>query len=620
MKKKITAAVLRRLPWLAICAAVLVALAAALLITGYKNSNQAHTPTVPDVVFEGEYRVGEGEWKAIRQGEHISATKGEITLRGVFSLYSPETGELLPTPEPGIMLSFYLDHLAATITDAKGVTWVSDNENRLLGEDACARVFAVYELTAAGNEGFTVTLQNPHALGNETAVDSFLGSVQLYTGGESDALLREQGATQRGIGVAVLICAFILLGIALFSAMLHIKAHKEMWLIGLLVLFAGLYFVFSAPGIGPFRNLFIQNTRVLGLSFMLYMLTVFALQLSLLSGRARRVLLFAALALVAATLLAILLPLLGVLYFYDTYPAWLTVAVAVCLLSLFCLAAEARRTRGQKLLLFAAAGTVVLAFVLDVIATLLGLWKGGAASGCVFLLILVAAVVFVVRFVPKSIQATEQAKEIWVEKQAMEVKLQESRISIMLSQIQPHFLYNTLNSIYGLCVSNPLLAQSMVNSFSEYLRNNLSSLDEPGLIPFETELSHIKTYLDIEKIRFDDTLEIEYDIGVVNFSLPVLTVQPIVENAVKHGTSKKRGGGTVRISTREEQTCYVVTVSDTGRGFDTAQPLNDGKRHVGIENVRQRLFHMCGGTLTIESEVGVGTVVTIKIPKGGASA
>ena len=235
--------------------------------------------------------------------------------------------------------------------------------------------------------------------------------------------------------------------------------------------------------------------------------------------------------------------------------------------------------------------------------------------GAVLLIVLVS-IVLIRRASKKSVQAVLEAQRIEAEKQAMEMRLQESQISIMLSQIQPHFLYNTLNSIYQLCETNPMLARSMVNSFAEYLRNNLSTLEDPGLISFETELSHIKTYLDIEKVRFEDTLEIEYDIKCVEFSLPVLTVQPIVENAVKHGTSKKRGGGLVRISTEEDEGSYIIKVSDTGCGFDPNAPKNDGKRHVGIENVRQRLSNMCAGTLTIESTVGAGTLATIRIPKG----
>ena len=261
--------------------------------------------------------------------------------------------------------------------------------------------------------------------------------------------------------------------------------------------------------------------------------------------------------------------------------------------------------------------TVVGVIFVALAVALVGAWQGGVLAVCALLLIVVVSGLIIRHEAKKSMQAVLEAQRIEVEKKAMEVKLQESQLSIMLSQIQPHFLYNTLNSIYQLCETNPMRARSMVNSFAEYLRNNLSSLEAPGLISFETELSHINTYLDIEKIRFEDTLEIEYDIQCTDFSLPVLTVQPIVENAVKHGTSKKRGGGSVRIATEEDAEFYIIKVSDTGCGFDPTKPKNDGKQHVGIENVRQRLSNMCAGSLTIESEIGVGTLATIRIPKGG---
>ena len=260
---------------------------------------------------------------------------------------------------------------------------------------------------------------------------------------------------------------------------------------------------------------------------------------------------------------------------------------------------------------------ITLIAVATVVTVSAGIWSGGWISLCALLLIVCISVIIIRVELKKNMQSALEAQRIETEKQALEMKLQESQISIMLSQIQPHFLYNTLNSIYQLCETNPMRARALVNSFSEYLRNNLSSLEEHGLISFKTELEHINTYLDIEKVRFEDTLEIEYDVKCVDFSLPVLTVQPIVENAVKHGTSKKRGGGTVTISTDENKESYMIRIADTGCGFDPAKPKNDGKRHVGIENVRQRLFNMCGGTLSIESEVGKGTLATIIIPKGG---
>ena len=258
----------------------------------------------------------------------------------------------------------------------------------------------------------------------------------------------------------------------------------------------------------------------------------------------------------------------------------------------------------------------LIIFILAVIVASIGVWQGGALAVCALFLFVCVSVIIIRRESKKSMQAVLEAQRIEAEKQAMELKLQESKISIMLSQIQPHFLYNTLNSIYQLCETNPMRARFMVNSFAEYLRNNLSSLDDPGLISFETELAHVNTYLDIERMRFEDTLEIEYDIKCIDFSLPVLTVQPIVENAVKHGTSKKRGGGKVIISTDETEKSYIIKVADTGCGFDPSQHKDDGKQHVGIENVKQRLSNMCEGTLLIESTIGEGTTVTITIPKG----
>ena len=194
-------------------------------------------------------------------------------------------------------------------------------------------------------------------------------------------------------------------------------------------------------------------------------------------------------------------------------------------------------------------------------------------------------------------------------------ELQESRISIMLSQMQPHFISNTLNTIYHLCDIDPDKARSTISSFSTYLRNNMDNLGQSDLIPLEKELSFVNTYLDIEKVRFDDELLIYFDIGVSNFKVPVLTVQPIVENAVKHGTSKKEGVSHLYISTAENEDSYEIKIRDTGVGFDIEKSLDDGRKHLGIVNVRQRLEALCNGTLTVESTPGVGTVALIKIPK-----
>lgn len=203
--------------------------------------------------------------------------------------------------------------------------------------------------------------------------------------------------------------------------------------------------------------------------------------------------------------------------------------------------------------------------------------------------------------------------------QKLEQELQESRISIMLSQLQPHFLFNVLNTIYYLCGSQPEKARKVVDKFSTYLRDNLESLDQKEMVPFQKEFDHIQTYLELEKIRFEEELTVVYDIQADQFYLPVLTVQPLVENAVKHGITKKRGGGVLTLSTREQLGSFVITVSDTGIGFDPEHYLDDGKIHVGIENVRLRLEDMAGGMLKITSSPGNGTTAVITIPKKEAS-
>lgn len=196
-----------------------------------------------------------------------------------------------------------------------------------------------------------------------------------------------------------------------------------------------------------------------------------------------------------------------------------------------------------------------------------------------------------------------------------EKQLSESRIAIMVSQIQPHFLYNALNSIYHLCGKDKDMAQQAISDFSDYLRMNLKSLDYTGPIPFTEELKHVKAYLHLEKMRFEEELNIVYDIGPTGFQLPALTVQPIMENAIKHGIFPKSNGGTVKLATRETSECYEIMISDNGVGFRPGDKKEDGKSHIGIRNVRQRLEEMCGAELEISSILGVGTKVTIRIPK-----
>lgn len=195
----------------------------------------------------------------------------------------------------------------------------------------------------------------------------------------------------------------------------------------------------------------------------------------------------------------------------------------------------------------------------------------------------------------------------------------EDRLRIAISQIQPHFVYNELNTIYVLCERDPELAQKSIGLFSDYLRSNLDGMQNVGLITLDQELNHVKTYLELEKIRFRDRLQVVWQLEPVSCMLPPLTVQPIVENAVKHGVTKRRLGGTVTISVHrsgagdDERT--EICIEDDGVGFDWEEVSQDGGVHIGINNVRDRIEMMCGGTLQINSEKGKGTRAVISIPR-----
>ncbi|MGN0131549.1 MAG: sensor histidine kinase [Lachnospiraceae bacterium] len=244
------------------------------------------------------------------------------------------------------------------------------------------------------------------------------------------------------------------------------------------------------------------------------------------------------------------------------------------------------------------------------VADVISFYIKGNSSGIIFTLsafllyVILTGVIRIIGYMEQERKLKEQ-----------EAELASNRISIMLSQIQPHFLYNSLNSIYHLCAKDPDKAREAISNFSDYLRANLDSLTYAAAVPFERELQHVRIYLSLEKMRFDEGLNIQYEIETTDFLIPALTVQPLVENAVKHGIGKKPEGGTVKIATQECRDYFEVTISDDGVGYDE-NAVTDGQRcHVGIENVRNRLWQMCRATLEIKGEKDKGTVAKIRVPK-----
>ena len=189
----------------------------------------------------------------------------------------------------------------------------------------------------------------------------------------------------------------------------------------------------------------------------------------------------------------------------------------------------------------------------------------------------------------------------------------EVRTAMMLSQMSPHFLYNSLTAIRNLCKKDPMEAYNSLGNFADYLRLNMDALENGNMISFEKELEHIKTYLYLEQIRFGNDLNVEYDIQFADFYIPALTIQPIVENAVKHGATMNEKGGKVLISSSKTLDGALILIEDNGPGFNPDNINNDNNNHYGLLNVKRCLNIKKCGYLKIDSKPNIGTKVYIYI-------
>ena len=584
-----------------------------LLWHGNATSNQAIPAMVAQVYFDGDYRIADGEWQKIVEGEHIPATKGDVTLRGNFHMLTP-AGEYIGIYDGGLPIALYTDHIHLTFYEGGNEPYAMDIENPLYGDSACGVHWSAHSFTNSNGEPVEILIHNPHNFGNETAIDELLSNIAFWSGLDFEKDVLARGEWQRDIGLWVIIVSLLFLGTALFSTLINVKNSKIIWLFGIVILFAGTYICYSADGVSFWSESIVSNTTMLGCSMMFYMLFLSMALVHLLKGtKAIGIITVTVLGLIDAVLFMV--PVVTDTLFYDTWLYWVALQLLANLLLFGCLIREFFAATRKERFVYLFSVLPLISFGTDVVMIEFGIWNTGVSSKYVFFVFFIASMVMVLKIIPNNINALAKAKELETEKMVLNSQLAESRISTMMSQIRPHFIYNTLGSIEQLCELDPPKAGELVHNFAKYLRGNFGELDNPKPIFMSQEMEHVHHYINIENVRFPD-MTFSFEMRSKDFKLPALTVQPIVENAIKHGLMKLEKGGSIRVISYETDTDYCITVEDDGVGFDTSKLL-DEKKHIGIRNIRDRLKVMVGGTLEIESTQGVGTKVLITIPKEG---
>lgn len=319
---------------------------------------------------------------------------------------------------------------------------------------------------------------------------------------------------------------------------------------------------------------------------------------------------------------ALLLTPVGFMVSFDNYHSILMLLQMIYILGV--LVKAVLRKRDNAILMFMAIGIFVLAILADLLNN-----KGiGSINISYMFLYGNFAVIIAMSYVQAQQQAHTHKRlilytEELVEADKLKDKIMATEMSFLQAQIKPHFLYNALNAIANVCEKDGKKAGKLILDLAIYLRGSLEFNHLDKMVTIEKELEFVETYFNIERARFGPKIQLEKEIEIpLDYQIPVLILQPLVENAVRHGISKKPGGGTVYVRMKQTNEGPSLEIEDDGMGMDgekLALLLNEERKDqsVGLLNIHHRLLRLYGRGLEISSEVGRGTCVKIVIPEVG---
>ncbi|MDY5987231.1 sensor histidine kinase [Sporofaciens sp. SGI.106] len=580
---------------------VLFIMALVLLLTSCLRSRQA-VPAMPlHLTLQGEYSTDGENWKPLTENERFVGAGDELIIKGNLGLDMPG----------GFQLYLLANHIFMKVY-VKGQEIYNDvylYEEAI--NDMCgSRWNCVTFPELSADDEIEIYIYNAHGIDNTRAYHQLLDN--LYAGNEytMEIYLGKNSRIYHVAGIFFIVVSLILIGISMGTFIMHIPMKFRLGVLGISCFLMGGYFILDTPDLLLKDSLMVFNTYGMQICKMGAAFGMLVFLYDMMKTRMKKLAGVTLIIVGVADGLILLLPLMRKAIICQLEGKWLVLQFAVFWVLCFCCCYEEIKGESEfgKQWVFAAGIALSIAGIVDIIGEWICWQYAGICVKIVFTLGFFVSLVYGMVKVASGYRATIRVKRL-------ERELEDSRIAIMMTQIQPHFLYNTLNSIYYLCKINAEAAQKAIKEFSDYLRMNLDSLNRTVPVSFEQELSHVMTYLDLEKLRFEDKMKVEYRILYTSFELPALSLQPIVENSVKHGLYPKEEGGTITISTEECESFYQVIITDNGVGFDPDHVSEDGRVHVGIENVRKRLKRMCHAELFIDSRPGEGTTVTINVPR-----
>lgn len=561
-----------------------------------RQSKQASLATGLPLVFTGEYSQNGGPWQKLDRETDLSGFEGDLVLRGSFDIDLPGGAEICS----------YLDHIGMSVYADGQLVYESSCEEY---PDMCGKMWIAWDVPEENSGGeIEIRLFNPHRYGNPDAYREFLDSMFF---GRTQILkndLEKDSLPFLIAGIFVIVFSIALIGTAIGYLLLKLPDSILLLKLGVLSIMMGVYILIDTRDISLRINQTVFHTYVCQLSILLAAWILGICITHLLKDKRKQIGKTVMYVLTATDFVLMGSVLCGAIKLYDTGACWAVVQGTVSLFLLILCILEIKTAKKKERILMVSGGFLLAVLLLELWNGRRGWWETGIVVKVTFLVIFVLQLGWAVMSVSRNYQNAMKMKK-------MKEEIRNSRIVLSMSQIKIHFIFNILNAICGMCEYDPQKADETLVMFSRYLRHYIHIMDKDELESLSKSMEYLEDYIQLEQIRFGNKIKFVKILEEEEFMLPPLILQPIVENAIRHGLLPKKHGGTIALHTWKEEDSHIIEIADDGAGFDVNSIREEDS--IGMKNVRFRLQYMVNGTMETKSTPGEGTTVTIRIPCAG---